>query len=200
MKNILIATDGSEPANQALQTAIELAKQTGAALHVISVRPPRLAGRAGAGEPILEVEELHGPEHIADAAAQVARAAGVEATPHAAHGDVVDCIASAATTVGADLLVVGSRGLGPISSAVLGSVSHALVRKSPVPTHDRPSRSRHRRRGLLTAAPDAARPVTPSGVSGRGRRESRSCGDNAPRVVGRGSGQVAVDPLPPVRI
>ncbi len=133
MKNILIATDGSGPANQALEVAIELAKEAGAALHVVSVRPPRLAGRAGSGAPILEVEEIHGPEHIADAAAQVARAAGLEATPHATHGDVVDSIASAATTLGADLLVVGSRGMGSLSGAVLGSVSHALVRKSPVP-------------------------------------------------------------------
>lgn len=133
MKNILIATDGSEPANQALEVAIELAKETGAALHVLSVRPPRIAGRAGAGPAILEVEELHGPEHIADAAAEVARSAGVEATPHTAHGDVVDSIAATATTLGADLLVVGSRGMGPLSGAVLGSVAHALIRRSPVP-------------------------------------------------------------------
>jgi nucleotide-binding universal stress UspA family protein len=133
MKNILIATDGSEPANQALEVAIDLAKEGGAALHVLSVRPPRVAGRGGAGPAILEVEELHGPEHIADAAAQIARSAGVEATPHAAHGDVVDSIAGTATTLGADLLVVGSRGMGPLSGAVLGSVSHALVRRSPVP-------------------------------------------------------------------
>ena len=133
MKNILIATDGSEPASQALEVAIDLAKETGAALHVLSVRPPRLAGRGGAGPAILEVEELHGPEHIADAAAQVARSAGVEATAHAAHGDIVDSIAGTATTLGADLLVVGSRGMGPLSGAVLGSVSHALVRRSPVP-------------------------------------------------------------------
>lgn len=133
MKNILIATDGSEPANQALEVAIDLAKQTGAKLQVLSVRPPRLAGRGGTGAPILEVEEIHGPEHIANAAAEHAREAGVDVTPHAAHGDVVDCIADAATKLGADLLVVGSRGLGSLSGAVLGSVSHALVRKSPVP-------------------------------------------------------------------
>jgi nucleotide-binding universal stress UspA family protein len=133
MKNILIATDGSEPAQQALEVAIDLAKETGAALHVLSVRPPRAAGRGGSGAPILEVEEFDGPEHIAEAAAKHAREAGLDVTPHAAHGDVVDCIASAATSLGADLLVVGSRGMGSLSGAVLGSVSHALVRKSPVP-------------------------------------------------------------------
>jgi nucleotide-binding universal stress UspA family protein len=133
VKTIVIATDGSDSAAQALEFAIELAKETGASLEVVSVRPTRLAGKAGAGAPILEVEEFDGPDHIASAAAEQAREAGVTATPHAAHGDVVDCIATAATTLGADLLVVGSRGSGSISGALLGSVSHALVRRSPVP-------------------------------------------------------------------
>jgi nucleotide-binding universal stress UspA family protein len=133
MKTILIATDGSQPAAQALEVAIELAKETGASLEVLSVRPPRVAGRGGAGAPMLEVEKFEGPEHIAEAATEQAREAGVTATPHAAHGEVVDCITTAVVTLNADLLIVGSRGLGPLSGAVLGSVSHALVRQSPVP-------------------------------------------------------------------
>ena len=133
MKTILIATDGSDAAGEALDVAIDLAKETGARLQVLSVRPPRPARRGGAGPAMLEVEEFGGPEHIAEAAAKWARVAGLEATPHAAHGDVVTCIADAATALGADMLVVGSRGLGSLSGAVLGSVSHALVRRSPVP-------------------------------------------------------------------
>ena len=99
MKTILIATDGSEPAGQALDVAIDLARQTGATLQVLSVRPQRPAGRAGAGPAILEVEELDGPEHIAEAAALRAREAGVVATPHAGHGDVVNVISDAATSL-----------------------------------------------------------------------------------------------------
>jgi nucleotide-binding universal stress UspA family protein len=133
MKTILIATDGSESAGQALDVAIDLARQTGAALEVLSVRPQRVAGRAGAGPAILEVEELDGPEHIAEAAALRAREAGIVATPHAGRGDVVGGISDAATSLGADLLVVGSRGHGALSGAILGSVSHALVSRSPVP-------------------------------------------------------------------
>ena len=133
MNNILIATDGSEAAGDALDVAIDIAKETGAALQVLSVRPPQAAGRAGAGPAILEVEERDGAEHISQAAAAHAREAGVDSTSHVAHGDVVDCIADAAKMLRADLLVVGSRGHGPLSGAVLGSVSHALVRRSPVP-------------------------------------------------------------------
>ena len=133
MKTILIATDGSENADQAVDVAIDLARQTGAALQVLSVRPQRAAGRAGSGPATLEVEERDGPEHIAEAAAVRAREAGVAATPHHARGDVVSSIAEAASSLGADLVVVGSRGHGPISGAVLGSVSHGLVSRSPVP-------------------------------------------------------------------
>jgi nucleotide-binding universal stress UspA family protein len=133
MKTILVGTDGSDPAGQALDVAIELARDTGAKLEVFSVQQPLPHGRAGSGPPILEVEQPHGAEHIAEAAAEQARAAGVTATPHSPRGDVVDVLADAASTLGADLLVVGSRGHGSISGALLGSVSHALVSRSPVP-------------------------------------------------------------------
>jgi nucleotide-binding universal stress UspA family protein len=133
MKTILVATDGSDPSEQALDVAIDLARDTGAALHVLSVHPLRPAGRAGAGPAITEVEKPEGAQHIAEAAAVRARAAGVEVTAHAGQGDVVDTIADAAKMLGADLLVVGSRGHGSLSGAVLGSVSHALVSRSPVP-------------------------------------------------------------------
>jgi nucleotide-binding universal stress UspA family protein len=133
MKNILIATDGSQAAGDALDVAIDIAKQTGSALQVLSVRPPLPAGRGGAGPAILEVEEREGAQHISEAAAARAREAGVDAKANVAHGDVVDSIVDAAKMFGTDLLVVGSRGHGALSGAVLGSVSHALVGRSPVP-------------------------------------------------------------------
>jgi len=133
MNTILVGTDGSEAAEDALEVAIELAREAGAKLEVLSVHEPLPHGRAGSGPPMLEVEQPHGAEHIAEAAAQKARDAGVEATAHAPRGDVPDELAGAATRLGADLLVVGSRGHGPLAGAVLGSVSHALVSRSPVP-------------------------------------------------------------------
>lgn len=132
MKTILVATDGSEPAGEALDIASELTRETGAKLEVISVHQPLPHGRAGSGPPILEVEQPHGAEHIAEAAAEHARAAGVAATPDAPRGDVVDVLADTATTLGADPLAVGSRGQGSLTGAVLGSVSHALASRSPV--------------------------------------------------------------------
>lgn len=133
MNKILIATDGSESAEQALEVAIELAREMGASLDVVSVRPPLPVGHTGPSPAVLEVDEEHGAERIAASAAERAREAGVEATPHVARGPVVDNIVSAVHELGSDLLVVGSRGHGAIAGVMLGSVSHALIRQSPVP-------------------------------------------------------------------
>jgi nucleotide-binding universal stress UspA family protein len=133
VKTTMIATDGSEHAGDALEVAIELAKDAGAKLEVLSVKPPRLAGRAGSGPAVLEVEEQGGAEHIAEAAVATAAAAGVDATAHVAHGDVVDSICTASGTLHAELLVVGTRGHGSVSGALLGSVAHALIKRSQIP-------------------------------------------------------------------
>jgi nucleotide-binding universal stress UspA family protein len=133
VKTIMIATDGSEQAAGALDVAIELAKDAGAKLEVLSVRPLRPAGRGGAGPAVLEVEEQGGAQHIAEAGVTTAVAAGVEATAHIAHGDVVDCICDASNSLAVELLVIGSRGHGAVAGALLGSVSHALIKRSQVP-------------------------------------------------------------------
>jgi nucleotide-binding universal stress UspA family protein len=133
VKTIMFATDGSEQADEALGVAIEIAKDAGARLEVLSVRPPRAVGRGGGGPALLEVEEQGGTQHIAEAAVTSATAAGVSATAHTAHGDVVDCICDATRTLDADLLVVGSRGHGVVAGALLGSVSHALIKRSQIP-------------------------------------------------------------------
>ena len=133
MKTIMFATDGSDQAAGALNVAIELAKDVGAKLEVVSVQPALHVGRKGAGPEVLEVEHKHGAEHIAEAAVAAAAAVGVNATAHTAHGDVVDCICAASETLNADLVVVGSRGHGPVTGALLGSVSHALIKRSQIP-------------------------------------------------------------------
>jgi nucleotide-binding universal stress UspA family protein len=134
MKTVLFATDGSESSARALAFAIDLAQEPGVALHVLSVGSPRVRRLAGPHSSLPpELEGADRSEHIADADATRARAAGVEATSHVSYGDVVTCILEAATVLQADMLVVGSRGLGSVSGATLGSVSQALVRRCPVP-------------------------------------------------------------------
>jgi nucleotide-binding universal stress UspA family protein len=74
MKTILLATDGSEAATEALDFAIQLARETGSELELLAVRPPRVPSKGGAAPPIFEVEEPGGAERIVAAAGQRGRA------------------------------------------------------------------------------------------------------------------------------
>lgn len=131
MKAILCAVDGSESASPALERAIELCRETGAVLNAIAVKPPILTGR-GRAIAVRSIDEERGAAAIADAAVTKARDAGVQA--HAVlDGHAAEEIADAAKRIDADLVVIGSRGLGAISGVLMGSVSRALVRRCPVP-------------------------------------------------------------------
>ena len=127
MKQILVATDGSENGQYALDQAIRLARAGGAELTIAYVRqapPPVL------GEPpyqrSLSAELRHANETTAFASAR-GKEAGVEAHVEILEGTPARQILELARSRRVDLIVVGSRGLGPIAGALLGSVSHEVV-------------------------------------------------------------------------
>jgi nucleotide-binding universal stress UspA family protein len=132
MKLIVHGTDGSQEAAEALELAIELAKDTGAKIAVVSVHT-LVPGGKGLAPPISEVEQQHGAEHIAEAAAATAAAAGCDAKPYVATGDPAREITRLATELGADLIVVGSRGFGALRGALVGSVSRGVMTHATMP-------------------------------------------------------------------
>jgi nucleotide-binding universal stress UspA family protein len=128
MDKILIATDGSRSAGEAVEFGVDLAEKQGASIVFVHV-VPELEWAAVAGP--TPVKRPHVPSD-ADrqpllVALELAEERGVAARTELLVGDSVDEIVAYADTVDADLIVVGSRGHGTIANALLGSVSHGIL-------------------------------------------------------------------------
>ena len=128
MKQIVIATDGSPSALEAVDVGLELAQEQGADVTFVHVTPAdtyRVA-RLGPGHPMPHDVPIDESE-TALAAAEEAKEAGVAYALERVSGDAVDTIVAVAKRKNADLIVVGSRGLGPVKAALLGSVSRGVL-------------------------------------------------------------------------
>jgi nucleotide-binding universal stress UspA family protein len=130
MKQILVATDGSPAARQAVELGIDLAVEHGGDITFLRVlATDYTATRMG---PIRPAARRLGGE-ADDAALHEARALaeerGIDARVARVAGDPAKAIAAFADELDADLLVLGSRGLGPVTGALAGSVSHALLKR-----------------------------------------------------------------------
>ena len=126
MRSILISTDGSPGADAAVADGLELASQTGAKVLFVNVRPTiSLLGAPYEQEKLREQMAI--AREAVDGATARAAGLGVEAEAEILEGDPADGILALARTRDVDLVVVGSRGRGAVSAALLGSVSHAVV-------------------------------------------------------------------------
>jgi nucleotide-binding universal stress UspA family protein len=122
MKKILVAYDGTEPADHALATAIDLAKAFDAAIGVVSVVPVH-PGRS-------PIDPWDDPAVHADQLRQAQRIlveAGIEAQLHEPSGDPARVIEQKAEEGGYDTIVLGSRGLGGLERVLQGSVSEHVA-------------------------------------------------------------------------
>jgi nucleotide-binding universal stress UspA family protein len=134
---IVVGTDGSETARHAVHEATELAKKTGASLDVVSAYEPVPTSR-------LREERMEAPEDIAhtvgpredvDAAlaeaAQEVEQAGVTVRTFARQGEPADAILDVAEEEGADLIVVGNKGMTGAKRFLLGSVPNKVSHHAP---------------------------------------------------------------------
>lgn len=130
--SLLIAIDGSEPAEQAARVGAAIAGALGARVVLVHVRP----SLGSLGEPYYQERLSEQMAFARDALARaekLVREEGCDADTTIMEGNAAEQIVDLARSRAARLIVVGSRGLGAVAGALLGSVSTAVVQRSDRP-------------------------------------------------------------------
>jgi nucleotide-binding universal stress UspA family protein len=134
---IVVGTDGSETAAEAVRQAVDLARLAGATLSIVSAFAPvpkrRVQGEQS-GAPA-DVQYEIGPREdvnlVLDAAAAAARKEGIEVQTHPVEADPAEAILNVAEETKADLIVVGNKGMTGARRFVLGSVPNNISHHAP---------------------------------------------------------------------
>lgn len=132
MKKILIATDGSPSAQEAVEVGLEMAADQGADVVFVHVLLPEefILGRGAPAHAVPHEVALDESETALQAAAAAADEAGVSYELERISGDTVPEILAVADAKDVDVIVVGSRGRNPLVSALFGSVSRGVLSES----------------------------------------------------------------------
>jgi len=136
-QSIVVGTDGSQTAGKAVREAIELAKELGATIDFVSAYEPVSSQRLREdARPVpADMQWMVNPREDVDAtlreAAQRAEDADVKVNTHALEGDPADAILDVAEERGADLIVVGNKGMTGAKRFLLGSVPNKISHHAP---------------------------------------------------------------------
>ena len=136
MPRILIAVDGSELALDAVHHAVQLTRDGLQADFVLAnvQEPASLYELVVSRDPdLIAAASLEAGEHLMAPARALLDAAGLSYDTEVGVGDPAHTLVDIAESTGCDMVVIGARGQGALSSALLGSVSQELVHASPVP-------------------------------------------------------------------
>ena len=135
--SIVVGTDGSGTATQAVREAVDMAKAVGATLELVSAYAPVSEAR-------LRAERRDAPEDVQWAisprqevevslsdAAEIAREAGVKVNTYAREGDPADAILDVAEEQKSDLVIIGNKGMTGARRFLLGSVPDKVSHHAP---------------------------------------------------------------------
>ena len=136
-KSMVVGTDGSDTAKEAVRQATDLAQRISAKIHLVSAYEPVPEGR-------LREERQSVPDDLQwmvnpredvsttlEQAGEAIREQGVEVETHAREGDPADAILDVAEEEGADLIVVGNKGMTGAKRFLLGSVPNKVSHHAP---------------------------------------------------------------------
>ncbi|HYN49823.1 MAG TPA: universal stress protein [Thermoleophilaceae bacterium] len=135
--SMVVGTDGSDTASEAVRQAAELAGRIGAKVHLVSAYEPVPEARLREERDDVpgDMEWMINPREdvssTLEGAAQVIRDGGIEVEVHAREGDPADAILDVAEEQGADLIVVGNKGMTGAKRFLLGSVPNKVSHHAP---------------------------------------------------------------------
>ena len=134
---IVVGTDGSETANEAVRQATELAKAVGSSVDLVSAYEPVSSARLReeAQQVPKDLEWMVNPREDVDATLKAAgeqiEEAGVEVQTFAREGDPADAILDVAEERKTDLIIVGNKGMTGAKRFLLGSVPNKVSHHAP---------------------------------------------------------------------
>ncbi len=136
-QSIVVGTDGSQTAGEAVREAVELAKAVGARIDLVSAYEPVPEGRLREERQQVpeDLQWMVNPREDVEAtlkdAAEDVDGAGVKVDTFAREGDAADAILDVAEETKADLIVVGNKGMTGARRFLLGSVPNNISHHAP---------------------------------------------------------------------
>jgi len=127
----LVPTDFSDNAFDALRYALDMARVSGAEVHVVSALafPPSTAGTTGS----LAIRMKEDAQAKMNQLLESVKELGASVEPYIREGSVVSTILAVAEEIGPELVIMGTKGSTGLESAVLGSVAAKVIEKSATP-------------------------------------------------------------------
>ncbi len=135
--SIVVGTDGSETARQAVHEAVDLARQVGATVDIVSAYEPvssqrlREESRQAPQDLQWTITPREDVDAILKEAQEAVAPSGVEVRTFAREGDPADAILDVAEERRADLIVVGNKGMTGAKRFLLGSVPNKVSHHAP---------------------------------------------------------------------
>jgi universal stress protein A len=137
INNIICPVDFSEVSNNAVSYAAELARNSNAAIVLLTVLPENYTNAYGVYEMVLDMKSEMKKEaeaNIAKLSARLKEESGKSnIIGSVVEGDAADSIIDAAKKHNADLIVMGSHGRKGLGRLLMGSVAEVVFRNAPCP-------------------------------------------------------------------
>lgn len=134
MQKLVVAVDGSENSLHAVQHVAKRMAGSGGEIHLVNVQYP-VHGSVSTFVDAGQLKQYHQEEGMkaSQAARDLLDAAKVPYQHHLFVGDPAEVISRFASEQGCDEIVIGTRGLGGLSSLLVGSVATKIIHQATVP-------------------------------------------------------------------